>query len=124
MAKHILIVDDEPLVSKTLVKLLQKQGFIAEVAESGEDALDVIKKDDFDLIITDVRMPGMDGVEMIKKIREYRKHAGKPAVPEIMITGYADIDKYEAAMKLKVKEYMYKPFDNRKFLDIVHKILD
>jgi DNA-binding NtrC family response regulator len=124
VSKKILIVDDEPLVSKTLVKLLQKHGFNAEIAESGEDALDVIKKDDFDLIITDVRMPGMDGVEMIKKIREYRKHADKKAIPEIMITGYADIDKYEAAMKLKVQEYIYKPFDNRKFLDTVHKILD
>ncbi|MFA5119346.1 MAG: response regulator [Candidatus Omnitrophota bacterium] len=121
MAKHILIIDDEELVSKTLIKLLKKEGYTTEIARSGEEALGKIKKADFDLIISDVRMPGMDGVETIKQIRAYLEGVGKKSVPEVMITGYAEADKYEKAAELEVADYLYKPFDIDEFLSIVKK---
>ncbi len=69
MAKNILVIDDEELITKSLLKLLSKEGYNVTVARSGTEALENIKKIDFDLIISDVRMPEMDGIETIKEIR-------------------------------------------------------
>lgn len=119
MAKHILIIDDEELITKSLLKLLKKEGYEATVAKSGEEALKKIKKTDFDLIISDVRMPEMDGIETIKQIRNYLEESNKKPIPEVMITGYADMEKYVNAKELEVFDYLYKPFDNQEFLRII-----
>lgn len=123
MSKNILIIDDEELVTKSLIKLLQKQGYDAVMAKSGKEALVKIKEINFDLIVSDVRMPDMDGIEVIKNIRDQLKQSRKKPIPEILITGYADIEKYESAMALKVQEYLYKPFDNDKFLQVVRNCI-
>lgn len=124
MAKKILVIDDEELITKSLLKLLSKEGYNVTIARSGAEALENIKKIDFDLIISDVRMPEMDGVEMIKKIRSHLKKMSKKPIPEVLITGYADKEKYEEAMGLKVADYIYKPFDMLDFLRVVKKQLD
>lgn len=123
MGKHILIIDDEELVTKSLLKLLSKQGYEASMAKSGKEALEQIKKTDFDLIISDVRMPQLDGIETIKQIRSYLEQQNKKHIPEVLITGYADADKYERATELEVVDYLYKPFDNVEFLGIVKKTI-
>lgn len=123
MAKRILVIDDEELITKSLLKLLDKEGYNVTVARSGIEALDNIKKIDFDLIISDVRMPQMDGIETVEKIRTHLKSSEKKPIPEILITGYADIEKYEKARKLEVKDYIYKPFDTDDFLKIVKRNL-
>lgn len=122
MGKNILIVDDEELITKSLVKFLGREGYGVTIANTGEEALRVIDGADFDLIISDVRMPGMDGVETIVRIRARLKELGKIPVPEILITGYADKSKYDTAMRLKVAEYVYKPFDTKEFLRTVKRI--
>jgi CheY-like chemotaxis protein len=124
MAKKILVIDDEELITKTLLKLLSKEGYEATVVRSGKEAIEKVKETDFDLIISDVRMPEMDGVETIKKIRLYLKKTSKRLPPEVLITGYADKKKYDAAMDLKVIDYIYKPFDMSSFLQVIKKILD
>ena len=116
MAKKILVIDDEELITKTLLKLLSKEGYEATVVRSGKEAMEKVKEIDFDLIISDVRMPEMDGVETIKKIRSYLKKNNKSLPPEVLITGYADKEKYEEAIALKVADYIYKPFDIKDFL--------
>lgn len=121
MAKNILIIDDEELITKSLIKLLRNKGYLASIAKSGLEALEKIKTEDFDLIISDVRMPGMDGIETIKEIRAYLEKSNKAPVPEVLITGYADAEKYEDAIGLEVTDYLYKPFDNDEFLHIVRK---
>jgi YesN/AraC family two-component response regulator len=119
MAKNILVIDDEELITKSLLKLLDIEGYKTTVARSGSEAIEKIKETNFDLIISDVRMPGLDGIETIKQIRTYLKKSNKKAVPEVLITGYADVEKYEKAMNLKVADYLYKPFDKSDLLRVV-----
>ena len=123
MAKRILVVDDEELIASTLKKLLVRQGYDAVFVEDGESALEKIKTDDFDLIISDIRMPGMDGVETVSSIRDYLKGSGRDLIPEVFITGYADFEKYEEAKGLKVAGYLNKPFDRDDFLRMIDEIL-
>jgi len=119
--KKILIIDDEEIVTKSLQKLLKKEGYQTTIAKSGPEAIEKVKRTDFDLIICDVRMPQMDGITTIKEIRRYLKENNRPQPPEVVITGYADLDKYQAAMDLEVADYLYKPFDTQDFLKIVKK---
>jgi CheY-like chemotaxis protein len=123
MAKSILVIDDEELVAVSLKRLLKKEGYNVAVAGNGKEAIDEVKESDFDLIISDVRMPEMDGIEIIKQIRSCLEKSNKKPVPEILITGYADSDKYEEALGLKVTEYLYKPFDNAELLRVVKKTI-
>ena len=123
MAKNILIIDDEELITKSLIKLLRSRGYVASLSVGGAEALEKIKTEDFDLIICDVRMPGMDGIETIKTIRAYLEKSDKKSIPEVLITGYADAEKYESAIGLEVADYLYKPFDNDEFLHIVRKTI-
>lgn len=124
MKKNILIIDDEGLVTKTLQKLLARENYNAVVAASGKEALEKFKTADFDLIISDVRMSDMDGIETIEKIRKLQEEMGKNSVPEILITGYTDEASYARALKLKVADYIFKPFDTKQFLDAIQRNLD
>lgn len=124
MPKSILIIDDEELITKTLLKMLGRLGYDAVVARSGPEAIAAAAARDFDLIISDVRMPDMDGIETIKALRQQREKSGKKTIPEVMITGFADIDKYEKAMDLEVADYLSKPFDNDQFIRIVKEQLE
>lgn len=121
--KRILVVDDEELITKSLFKILTNEGYAPTVAKSGQEAIEKVKASDFDLIICDVKMQEMDGIETIKQIRTYLEKTKRKLIPEILITGYADIDKYEKATDLKVTDYIYKPFDNTVFLKVVKKAL-
>ena len=123
MAKSILVIEDEKLITKSLKKLLEGRGYGVTITNSGKEALEKVKNQEFNLIVCDVRMPHMDGIETIKEIRASLKAQGKPLVPEIFITGYADEEKYKAAVDLKVADYIYKPFDINDFLGAVERNL-
>lgn len=123
MEKKILIIDDEKLVRESLKRLLQKEGYDVTIATSGSEALEKVKNNNFDLIVSDVRMPGLDGIETIRQIRKILEMLNKNPIPEIIITGYADIDKYENATDLDVADYLYKPFDNADFLHVIKRNL-
>lgn len=123
MAKKILVIDDEELITKSLLKLLNNEGYNTTVVRSGKEALEKVRKVDFDLLVCDIRMPEMDGIETIKQIRSCLEQLNKKPIPEVLITGYADIGKYEAAMGLKVADYIYKPFDRMYFLEAVKRNL-
>lgn len=124
MAKNILVIDDEGLVTKTLQKLFKREGFNAVVAGSGQEAIEQCKNCDFDLIVSDIRMPVQDGIETIKQIRELLKVSGKKPVPEILITGYTDENSYKNALDLKVADYIYKPFDTKELIDSIRRNLN
>jgi len=124
MGKNILIIDDEQMITTSLQKLLKKKGYDPTIVSSGKSALEEIKTRDFDLVVLDIRMPEMDGIETIQAIREHCSAAGKNPIPEIVITGYADESKYKSAVDLKVAAYIYKPFDIKDFLDTIQRTLD
>ena len=123
MAKKILVIDDEALVTESLKRLLKKAGYETEIASSGTKAMELIQKTNFDLIVSDIRMPDIDGVETVKKIREYLKQNGKPSVPEILITGYASKESLQEAERLQVADYIYKPFNIQDFLEVIKRNL-
>ena len=116
MVKKILVVDDDKLILGTLRRLLRKEGFEVETAQSGLEALEKIKNSDFNLIITDIRMPNMDGIETIKEARKYLLESNREPIPELIITGFANDHNRQEADKLKVASYLAKPFDLQELL--------
>lgn len=123
MAKKILLVDDEELIIRSIGKLLKKQGYDVLMASSGEEAIAIVQKEVINLVVLDVRMPQMNGIEVVKAMRLHQKKIGKKAIPEIFITGYADETMMKEAEDLKVADCLYKPFDIRDFLTCVKKHL-
>lgn len=123
MAKKILIIDDEELIIKTLVKLLEQNKYEVLVAKNGQDGLAMVEEEDFDLIIADIRMPGMNGVETTGSIYEILEKEKKAKIPVIFITGYADKNIEKEAKALKPVAYIYKPFDMPELVDKIREVL-
>jgi len=123
MEKTILIIDDDALVTHSLSNFLTKEGYSATTSQNGYEALDkILKERDFDLIICDIRLPGMNGVEIVKTIKEHLKNMGKPEVPVIFITGYADEDLNKQAENLG--KLFLKPFDSEELLEAVKQYIE
>ena len=123
MAKKILVIDDDSMVTKAISNFLGKEGYSSAASQDGYEALDrVIKEMDFDLIVCDIRLPGINGIETVKKIKEHLKSMNKPDVPVIFITGFADTDLHEEAKK--IGKLFFKPFDNRDFLESIKEYIE
>ena len=118
--KKVLVVDDEVHILHVVAIKLRNNGFDVVTAQNGSDALEIIKEQSPDMIVTDYKMPGMTGLEMIQKIRE--SHLVK-AVPVVMLTarGFAvdpeQLDEYDIA------EFLSKPFSPKELLRIVEDVL-
>jgi len=123
MAKKILIIDDEEIIIRTLSKLLESNGYEVFVTKNGQDAIVLSEEVDFDLILADIRMPGMNGVETVKHIYRKTPKKGQRRIPAIFITGYADELVEREAEKLSPTAYIYKPFDMNNLLEKIHKSL-
>jgi len=121
MTEKILVVDDEKPLSKAIDKLLSKEGHIVTTTDSSYDALDKIKNEFFDLIVLDVRMPGMDGIALLKEVRQIQKEDNKSRV--IIITAYASEEAPIKAIKLGADDYIMKPFELDNFLHSVNRNL-
>ena len=123
MAKKILVIDDDPLVLKSIRKLLEKEGYFIDTAKCAKEALEKVEVQEFQLIICDIRMPEIDGIDLIGDIRRIRKDENKPDIPVIFITGYASEEAPAKADKLGAMDYILKPFDIDKLLNSVKKSL-
>ncbi len=119
MAYKILIAEDEEIALKHLVNTLQKDGYRAEGVRSGLDALQRTEADSFDLLIADIKMPGMSGLELLEKVKER-----SPDLEVIIVTGFGSISSAIDAMKKGAAEYVTKPFDLDELLLKVKKILE
>lgn len=101
MTAKILIVDDESAVCESLEELLRMENFQAESAGSGEDALKVLSEVKFDLVLLDIKMPGIDGVEVMRQIKKYH-----PDTRIIIITGYGSLDSAIKSIRSGAQDYM------------------
>ncbi|MCP4147769.1 MAG: sigma-54-dependent Fis family transcriptional regulator [bacterium] len=102
----ILIIDDDPSIRNMLAIVLKRSGYTVTVADNGMAALERLKKELFDLIISDIKMPNISGIELLKKIKSINKE-----IPVIMITAYASANDAVEAMKLGAEDYVTKPFN-------------
>jgi DNA-binding response OmpR family regulator len=102
---RILVVDDEPGIRQMLEEFLDMSGFECDAAENGEHAIASAAQGAFDLIIMDVRMPGMGGIEALREIK-----ARHPYQAVLMVTGVSEVDTAVEAMRLGATDYMRKPF--------------
>lgn len=102
----ILIVDDQPSIRMLLSELFRAEGADVYLAEHGYAALEHLKNNDFDCVLLDLKLPEMDGIEVLRAIREKSQ-----AVPVILISAYAEPAKMEEAVRLGVTKFLTKPFD-------------
>ena len=120
MESRILVVDDEKEIRGFLSKALPRMGgFQVELAESGEEALQKMEKEPFDLVLTDLKMPKMDGLQLISEIAK-----SKPETLTMMMTGHGTIDSALEAMKRGASDYLMKPLNLDELLIRIQKVLD
>ncbi|MBC2717808.1 MAG: sigma-54-dependent Fis family transcriptional regulator [Desulfobacteraceae bacterium] len=116
--KTILIVDDDPNVLEVLNARLASQGFLVFQASGGTEALNIIKKEPIGLMISDIKMPGMGGIDLFSNVRSL-----KPFLPVIFLTAYGTIPDAVSAVKAGAVDYLTKPFDGQDLVKKIHKIL-
>lgn len=116
---RVLVVDDEYLIRWTLQKNLEKEGYEVFLAETGEEALDKLQEEAPDLMLLDIKLPGMDGYEVLEKALKIDQ-----GIIPIMITAFDDVDRVVKAMKLGAFDYIAKPFDFSKIYLSIQKALE
>ncbi len=121
MAKQerILVADDDAVIREGLRRVLGMEGYLVETQPNGRLALDRLQESSFDLLITDLKMPGMSGLEVLQAVRVLQ-----PEMPVILITGFAAVDNAVEVMKNGAADYLAKPFANEEIVAKVRKALD
>ncbi len=114
----ILVVDDEVIVRESMRSWLSEEGYYVKVAENADECFKMLGEEEFDIVFLDIKMPEVDGIEVLKKVKEIY-----PIVDVVMITAYASIDSAVQAMKLGAYDYLTKPFDPEYLSVLVKKII-
>ncbi len=115
----ILVVDDEPVVIKSAERVLKAEGYTVESALSGKEALAVMEQNTYNLVLTDLKMPEMDGISLIKRIKKK-----KPDTGIVIITGYPSQDTVREALELGIIDYVPKPFTPAVLADVTHRAVE
>ena len=118
---RILIIEDEAAIRRVLTKILSEENdsYIVEDVEDGMQGLEKIKNEDYDLVLCDIKMPKMDGVEVLEAVKKI-----KPEIPMVMISGHGDIETAVNTMRLGAFDYISKPPDLNRLLNTVRNALD
>ncbi|HSG29858.1 MAG TPA: response regulator, partial [Candidatus Krumholzibacterium sp.] len=114
----ILIVDDDRNVGRVLKDLLERKGFEVRSVTSAFDAQSIIEEGDLDLVITDLKMPGLDGMDLLAHSR-----AARPEMPVVMISAFGTVDAAVNAIKMGAYDFITKPVDETELLNVVNKAL-
>jgi len=115
----ILVIDDEESMRVGCVQTLSEEGYAAQAAENGAQGLEMAQRESFDLVVLDLRMPGLDGMEVLRKLREV-----DPDLVVIVITGYATIESAVEAMRRGAYDFLPKPFTPETLLAIVRRAVE
>ena len=115
----ILIVEDDNKMRYALRHILSKEGYCVKAVASGEEALSEARDEDFELVITDLKLPGMDGMDVLKSVR-----ASKPHTSVVMVTAYATVDSAVEAMKEGAEDYVAKPFNIEEIRVVVRRVFE
>src|SRR4030042_7044081 len=116
---NILVIDDEKSIRSTLKDILEHEGFTIELASNGPEALELFSKSQFDAVLCDIKMPGMDGIEVLEKLQEIAHD-----VPVIMISGHGTIDTAVEAIKKGAFDFIEKPPDLNRLLITLRNAMD
>jgi CheY-like chemotaxis protein len=116
---RILVLDDDPVVTLSCKRILGAEGYSIATVEKGEDALNRLSKEDFDLFISDVRLPDISGIEVLKEARVI-----KPETDVVIITGYPTLEDAKESTRLGAFEYIEKPFTPDFMLNVAKKVFD
>ncbi len=119
MKGRILIVDDEEIVLRSCQRILRDDDYEIDTAQDGLAAIGMVNESDYDVLILDIKMPRMDGIEVLRRVKESR-----PDIDVIMITGLHDIGTAVQAMKLGALDYLPKPFEPEQLQDLVSRTFD
>lgn len=119
MTPSILVVDDELLIRDLLYDFFQQQGWNIAVAESGERALEILRSRKIDLLLTDIKMPQMDGLSLTTQVR-----AMYPQLPIVLMTGYPSVETAIEGIRAKVEDYIVKPFNINKLFKTLKSQLE
>jgi DNA-binding NtrC family response regulator len=120
MGKHrILAVDDELLIRDLLYDFFTTQGWDITVAESGQRAIDFLRNQSFDLVLTDLKMPDIDGMDLTGRIRH-----SYGSLPVIIMTGYPSLETALEAIRYKVDDYIIKPFNVNQLFKVAKKVIE
>ena len=120
MAKRILFVDDEKQILRALRRLFVQSDYEVSFANSAKEALEILEKNEVELLITDIRMPEMDGFELLREVK-----ANYPLTLRVALSGYTDNNKVFNALEDNLaKIYLFKPWDNRELLNIIDQLFE
>jgi len=118
MQAHLLVVEDDPEMRDLLRKVLEKEGYTVSVAPGTREAIASLSEARFDLVVTDLVMPGNGGLEILRVIRE-----GNPAFPVIIITAFGDWGSYSQALELGAAAFISKPLRMAELITAIHAAL-
>jgi len=116
---RILVIDDERSIRNTLKDILEYEKYDVELAEDGKKALDIFRNAEFDIVLCDIKMPGMDGIEVMEKLT-----ALNPDVPVVMISGHGNIDTAVESIKKGAYDFIEKPLDLNRLLITIRNAMD
>ena len=114
----ILVVDDELLIRDLLYDFFKDHGWDISIAENGEKAMEVLKDKNVDLVLSDVKMPEMDGLDLSRKLRE-----SYPKIPVVLMTGYPSVESAVSALRTKVDDYVVKPFNINQLFKLIESAI-
>ncbi len=115
----ILVVDDEPVVIRSAERVLKAEGYNVEGALSGREAILKMEQNNYDLVLTDLKMPEVDGITLIRWMRK-----SKPSIGIVVITGYPSQETIKEALELGIIDYVPKPFTPAVLTDVTHRALE
>jgi DNA-binding NtrC family response regulator len=119
MSDRVLIVDDETNIRKVLKALVEQQGYLASEARDGMEAISYLKKEEIHTIITDLRMPHLDGMGFLKRVSDQY-----PDIPVIIITAHETVDSAVSALKLGAFDYISKPYEKQEMVQVIEKAIN